>query len=476
MINAKVLKEELVTILGADKVSDDKKTLNRYSQDQSFVPSRSPQLVAYPTTDEEVQQVVRLANLERFPVIPYNSGALQQGTTIPRLGGVVIDLSKMNKIIDFDVENRTAAIEPGVTFAQLQKEANKHGLRVCTPVGLPATASVLSTYLEMVPLYSWSKYSTWFLLPFEVILPTGEKMGAGSWVWANATSKGASPVSVGAGLTRFFYGAQGTTGIATKGRVVLKNNNKSEEVYFFPFDEVDRITPVLHKILRVSDKGMGEECFIADRNMLAQMVSGKWPETASAVKNLPPWTVVLVLSGPKGEVAYQREDLMEVAERNGVKPQTNLTGIKQGGTEILKELRNPKGFYQSSKYSYHPLQFYISAKMIPATFQAFQSVVDRYGYAQGKIGYMLLPVEKGRVYYCEYGIHSDSTNGDGSGKVRELWTEAAKELLRAGAYFDRPYGPLEELVYARSGSYHGLVKDLKGLLDPNNIMNTGRIC
>ena len=148
------LREKLIGILGIEKVSNDKENLEKYSRDQSFVPPRSPHLVVYPTTDEEVQQVVRLANLEKFLIIPYSSGAIQQGTTIPRMGGVMVDLTRMNKIIDFDKENRTSSIEPGVTFAQLQEEANKEGLRVCTPVGLPSTASVLSTYLEFVPLYS----------------------------------------------------------------------------------------------------------------------------------------------------------------------------------------------------------------------------------------------------------------------------------------------------------------------------------
>lgn len=475
-MNVKGVKDTLTTILGPDKVSDDPKTLEKYSRDQGLVPSRLSQLVVFPTTDEEVQEVVRLANLEKFPVIPYSSGALQQGTTVPRVGGVVVDLSRMNKIIDFDVENRTASIEPGVTYEQLQREANKKGLRVCTAVGLPASASVLSSYIELVPLYSWAKYGTWFLLPFEVVLPTGEKMGAGSWAWANATPRGASPVAIGAGLTRLFYGSQGSMGILTKGRVVLKNLNESEEVYFFPCDDLNSITPKLHKILRVSDKGLGEECFIVDRRMLLQIVEKYWPETSSATVNLPAWTVVLVLSGPKGEVDYQREDLLEYSAKQGLAPRPDLPGIPDAGRKVLEEMRMPKGFYQSDRYSYHPIQFYISAKFIPQTFQTFQNFVAQYDYAPDKIGYLLLPVEKGRVYYCEYGIHCDKNDRDECAKVRQMFIDAARELLDVGAFISRPYGPLEDVVFSRSGAYHGLVKDLKGMLDPNNIMNTGRIC
>ena len=213
-----------------------------------------------------------------------------------------------------------------------------------------------------------------------------------------------------------------------------------------------------------------------DRKNLYQMITGTWPETSSSVVDLPPWTVVIVLTGPKGEVDYQREDMLEIAARNEMKPMNDLPGIPDAGRKILEELRIPKGFYQSEKYSYHPLQFYISSRFIPAVYETFQSLLAKYDYAQDRIGYTLVPVEKGRVYYCEFGIHSVREDKDDFAKTKEMYIDAVKTLLDTGAFFSRPYGPVEELVYARAGAYHGLVKKIKGMLDPNNIMNTGRIC
>ena len=93
-----------------------------------------------------------------------------------------------------------------------------------------------------------------------------------------------------------------------------------------------------------------------------------------------------------------------------------------------------------------------------------------------KIGYLYLPIEKGRVYYCEYGIHVDKDDAAEFAKAKQMYIEAARELLDAGVFIARPYGPLEDVVFSRAGAYHGLVKQMKELLDPNNIMNTGRIC
>lgn len=475
MVNGNGLERRLKGILGPERVSSDPKVLEKYSRDQSFVPVRVPELVVYPETGEEVQQVLRLANVERFPVIPYSSGAIQQGTTIPVAGGVMVDLTRMNKITDLDETSRTVTVEPGVTFKQLQEELKRYGLRVCTPVGLPASASVLSTYLEFTPLYAWSKYGTWFLLPYEVVLPTGEKIGTGAWAFANATPQAVSPVAWANGLSRVFLGAQGTMGIAIKGRIVVKNADPVREVYFIPGDKVEKIINPLHRILRVSSNSIGRECFIVDNMNLLQLTSGTWPGDSELAQELSPWTVVLVLSGEEDEVKYQREDLMEIASQNGITPQPSVPGISEAGKKILEELMMPQGFYQSSQWAYNPIQFYISGKFIPAVNNALEKLLEQFNTPKTTMGRILLPVEKGRVYYCEYGLHRIKEDAADSEKVKKVWFEAIRRLLEIGAFFDRPYGPLGEIVYSRTGLYHSMVKKFKDLFDPNGIMNIGRI-
>lgn len=469
------LERRLKGILGSDRVESDPEVLKKYSMDQSFLPPRLPQLAVYPETGEEVQQVVRLANVERFPVVPYSSGAIQQGSTIPIAGGVIVDFSRMNKIMDIDEVSRAVTIEPGVTFRQLQGELGKYGLRVCTAVGLPASASVLSSYLEFTPLYSWSKYGTWFLLPLEVILPTGEKMGTGSWAFANASPRGISPMAWASGLSRIFFGAQGTLGIATKGRIVVKNANPDREVYFIPCTNVAEVIGPLHRILRVSSKSIGEECFIVDRMNLLQMTSGNWPEGEGAGKEVSPWTVVVVLSGEEDEVKYQREDLLEILQQSGLSPQREVPGIADAGRKILEELMLPRGFYDSAKWAYHPIQFYVSGRLIAPVENLLGGLLKAFNVSKEKLGSIIVPVEKGRVYYCEYGLHRDKGDAGDTEKVRTVWFEAIRRLLELGVYFDRPYGPLGEMVYARTGLYHSMVKKFKDLFDPNGIMNLGRV-
>ncbi|MDX1777829.1 MAG: FAD-binding oxidoreductase, partial [Thermodesulfobacteriota bacterium] len=113
-------KSKLVALLSEDRVFDDYETLEQFSGDQSFVPRRRPDYVVYPETVEEVQQIVELANETNMPVIPLSSGLNLHGAAVPDHGGLLVNLSRMNKIVMRDETNLFVMIEPGVTYEQLQ--------------------------------------------------------------------------------------------------------------------------------------------------------------------------------------------------------------------------------------------------------------------------------------------------------------------------------------------------------------------
>ena len=73
--------------------------------------------------------------------------------------------------------------------------------------------------------------------------------------------------------------------------------------------------------------------------------------------------------------------MFDYAEMNGLKPQKDLPGIPDAGRKVLEEMRMAKGFYQSNGYSYHPLQFNLSAKFIPKMQAIFEGVAKRYDYS-----------------------------------------------------------------------------------------------
>ncbi|MCK5422143.1 MAG: FAD-binding oxidoreductase, partial [Deltaproteobacteria bacterium] len=129
-------KSQLLKILSEDKVFDDDKTLDLFSCDQSFAPRRKPDFVVYPDTVEELQSIVRLANETLTPIIPLSSGLNLHGAALPDHGGVIVNLSRMNKILMMDEKNLFVMVEPGVTYEQLQDYLLDRGYRVMIPFGI----------------------------------------------------------------------------------------------------------------------------------------------------------------------------------------------------------------------------------------------------------------------------------------------------------------------------------------------------
>jgi len=135
--------------------------------------------IVKPGDAEEVQEILKIANDLVIPITPLSGGTNNLGGTIPAPGGVILDLRRMNKIISLDPRANMAFIEPGVTFKQVQDYVSKYGLRVLTPAELPAESSVISTYLDLAPLYGWLYYAEENLTTMSIVIPEGTLLHTG---------------------------------------------------------------------------------------------------------------------------------------------------------------------------------------------------------------------------------------------------------------------------------------------------------
>lgn len=142
-MSARTRKQELTEIVGSKNVIDDPETLQAYSRDMSFVPSVRPAYVVKPKNGNEIQAIVKWANQTATPLVPVSSGGPHfRGDTVPSTGGaVIVNLSRMKRIMWISGRQGTAMVEPGVTFSELQKEVAKKGLRLIE--------------MERIKEYSW---------------------------------------------------------------------------------------------------------------------------------------------------------------------------------------------------------------------------------------------------------------------------------------------------------------------------------
>jgi len=487
------MRESLGEIVGRKYVFDEPEILEAYSRDQSFVRSSLPDFVVVPKDTEEVQEIFRFANKNLTPIVPYSSGLNLHGGTIPDQGGIVVNFSRMDKVLEVNERNKYAVIEPGVSYRKLQEEFEKHSLRAMIPLGVPGKRSVISSYMERDPALTATsfEYGNYFIMDMEIILPEGEMFRTGSWAM-----KGFGPGSnMGPGLPRlymFFQGAQGTLGAVTKLVVHGESLPRVRKVLFLTFDSIKE---AVANIKEIQTKEIGLECFGLNSFNLAALLAEEWtvPEKYPAEtiapldfealrKALPRWTFIICLSGPERrpeeKVEYETEDLKEVCSQLSIRLQETVSGTEGVERVILDLLLNPWAIMKKFRYkgSVHNLSFHTTSGRIEEFERLIYSIAVKFGYPPQDIGGYILPVERGRTFYCEFDFHCDLSNPAEVEQVKKVWLESSQSLINNGAFFSRPYGPWAEMVFSRAGTYTMKLKEIKKLLDPNNIMNPGKLC
>jgi FAD/FMN-containing dehydrogenase len=482
------VKLKLSEIVGAENFSDDPAKLQIYKTDFSYTPPGAPNYVVKPSTSEEIAAVIKVCNENSLPVVPCSSKVHFYGATIPKEGGLVLDLSRMDKVLEIDADNRRVRFEAGVTWDKLTTELRKKGYRVIMPLTPPADRSVLTDFLEREEptnqVYDYGEP----LEAMEVVWPTGEifRMGSASVNgYPDSPSKGGNPSGPGLDFYRFFQCAQGTMGVVTWTNLKIESIPKLDKVLFAGIEDLDRAMDLLHRIL---PRRIGQEVLLLNQVDLAAILAQEWPSDFEKLKaTLPPWTLILVISGllrrPEEKIAYEENFLAEVTrnEFTDVRLEENLPGFPGLRNRLLPILRNPwpadmphwknrvKGACQSLFFHARPAQ----AKPFVAR---VKEIATRYGYPAGDIGIYVQPIEHNRACRPEFNFFYDPRNEAEKATIRGLYKEAAAELLKEGAVFTRPYGELAPIVYEKAASYASHLKRLKKVFDPNNIMNPSNLC
>ncbi|MFC1933543.1 FAD-binding oxidoreductase [Chloroflexota bacterium] len=482
------LQEELSGIVGSKNFSGDPEVLRSYSEDFSFMPSGMPNYVVKPKEAEEVQKVINLANEHLIPVVPISSKVHFHGATIPKQGGIVLDLSRMKQILEIDELNRRTRIEAGVTWEQITDELGKKGFRIMMPLLPHPLRSVVTDYLEReVPTNTVYDYGE-PLQSMQVVWPTGEIFRTGSASvtgYPDSPSKGANPSGPGLDFYRFLQGAQGTMGVVTWANLKIEYLPKIDKILFAPVRDLAYTIEFLYRVLRLR---IGQECLLLNNINLASIIADDLSKDFERLRaSLPPWTLVLVISGmqrrPEEKVQYE-EEMLRKPVRNEF-PQVPLTDSLPGfpglGKKLLSMLRKPwptEVTYWKNRYKGACQSLFFIAKPVlaPKFINKVEEIAAKHGYPISDIGGYLQPIEHNRACHLEFNFFYDPASYPEVERVRSLCSEAAPALLNEGAIFTRPYGELAKLVYERAAGYTTALRRVKKIFDPNNIMNPGNLC
>lgn len=475
-----MIKKGLEAIVGTRYVLDDEPTLDAYGKDLSLNQPRRPSLVVKPKNAEEVQKIVKLANKHLVPIIPVSSAVHFHGETIPEQGGIAVDVSRMDKVIQVDSRNRKVKIEPGVTWGALQETLREHDQMALNPLFPHPRMSALTSSLErnpmLIPKYEYAEP----VLTMEVVLPQGDLFRTGTASAANTEE--AYPEGPGIDFFRLFQGAQGTLGIVTWLNIKTEYRPRQQKVFFIPFRKIEDAAEPIYRMQR---RHIGNECFLLNSFNLALLLAEEWPRDFENYREtLPPYTLTVVIAGaprrPLERIAYEEEALQEIASQLLFQPAATVGGVAGLQDTMLEKLRTPQGedSYWKTRYkgSSQDIFFITTLDRAQAFQQKVMEVCAAFNYPTREIGIYLQPLERGRACHLEFSFPCDLNSQHEREKVGELFRYLSEELITMGAFFSRPYGPWADMVYRRATAYTTTLRDVKKVFDPNGILNPGKLC
>ncbi|MFX1561630.1 MAG: FAD-binding oxidoreductase, partial [Promethearchaeota archaeon] len=443
----------------------------------------SPLLVVWPMSTEEVVEIVTWANSNSVALVPVSSGGPRlRGSSLPKVdNAVIVDLSRMNRILRIDTKNKVAMIEPGVTFGQLIPELRKNGLRPLMPLLPKATKSVLASCLDRepttIPRFHWDLSDP--LLCTETVFGSGDMLRTGSaagpgsleeqWASGQAQKNPQGPSQFDP--FRIIQGSQGTIGITTWITMKCELLPKAHQIYLAGAEALSEFEDFNYALLR---RRLVDEHFMINSTALSAALGDD--------KNLPNWILVIGLSGhgilAMEELEYRTEDTKDIAREMNIELTRNLGDLTAEEMQSLINRPSEDNYWKYAKRGIcREVLFTTILDKVERFYEVFNEVADHIGFPEEQIGAYIQPVVQGIATHCGFDLYADPTNAREAESLNALLREGRMKLLSEGAFFSRPYGSINDAVFEQtSPEMVRAIQSVKAIFDPNNILNPNTLC
>ena len=225
---SKPILDEFFRLLGKDSVLTDKESLFNYGHDETENLSYPPEVLVKPGSVEQVSKIMKMANQYNIPVTPIGAMTGLSGGSLSIHGGIGISMERFNKILKIDEDNLQVHVQPGVITQLLQDEVAKKGLYYAPDPASRGSCFIGGNIAENSGGPRAVKYGVTkdFVLNLEVVLPNGEIINTGANTLKNST---------GYNITQLMVGSEGTLGIVTKAILKLIPLPKFNKLILVPF-------------------------------------------------------------------------------------------------------------------------------------------------------------------------------------------------------------------------------------------------
>jgi glycolate oxidase len=483
--------EELRAILGDPRsvLTDRSSRFNRARVPAPFPVHRwdehLPDVVVLPRTTEEVAAIVKLADREGIPVVPRAGGTGLADGAVPVRGGICVDVKLMDQIHEVDLENYTVTVGPGINMQTLNRALAPHGvIYPDAPASYPC-----SLVGGRIGTNGWSQLGTRYghtrdlVISFKIVLPSGEVMEVG---------EGGAPKvrksSTSYPLKQLFMGHQGTLGIVTEATLELVPKAEAEFSAFFAFADFDS---ALETMKRLTRSGLGTLAIVMlfDEEKIAYL-----RRDDEAYIGQPDWVVSalgVALLGARCEVEPASRVVMEI-------------GRSLGGRYMGDEISAGDWAARHDRYA-NPLHGRLKdGQVVPMTWHCedaaapydqvhairrkWHEIANRYAerYDVFDNWGMFVVTNGGRkpwgdaLLEIDMGLWEQRLDDETWGLFIDLKREIAEVVVEHGGTISCAHGATRagdrELIQQEIGPQQWeLMKQIKRLVDPHNIMNPGKM-
>jgi len=267
-------------------------------------------------------------------------------------------------------------------------------------------------------------------------------------------------------------------GIVTWASVKCEVMNTREKLIRFSADRPEALLPFVYKVIR---QEIGDQIFLLNALHLACLVKETREEIDSLAGKLREWNLLVRLSGgahlPEERIAYQSLDLMDLAQQFGLDAEPWTGELRDDRLDRVLTSPCEEPFWKfRCKGAFQEILFQSTLDRTPELLSVARDSLLEQGVAAQDVGIYLQPLVQGTSCHVELCLNYDPTNPARREAVARAMEDTVQDLLKAGAFFSRPYYPWARLVYERQAAYRETLQKIKSVFDPNNVFNPGKIC
>jgi glycolate oxidase len=449
--------DEIQSIIPKERILLDLAERYSYSYDASFG-EYLPDIVIQPENADEISQLVKLANRHLIPVYPRGAATSLSGGPLPVEGGMVLDMSRLNKKLIIDRENLLAIVSPGVITADIHKKAEEAGLFYPPDPSSAHVSTIGGNLLENSSGPKGLKYGTTkeYVIGLEVVTPTGEIIRTGGKTVKNVT---------GYDLTRLIVGSEGTLGIVTEAILRLIPKPQARKTLLATFR---RLEDSGHAITNILSSGILPAAMELMDNACIRSVENYSP------CGLPVDAEALIIVEVDGHPMAIQE---EIAKCEAICYEQGADSVRVAKNEAERlDIWKARKMVSPAITQMGPTKISEDATVprsqIPAMMKRLAEIREKYRLNLVVFGH----AGDGNLHP---NIITDKRNKEEMKRVEDAVSEIFAAAVSLGGTLSGEHGigtmkaPYMEMELGQEGLM--MMKKIKEAWDPNNILNPGKI-